>query len=213
LEGEPLEALSSPDLLKNPFVAPRPGYDDGHPGIDLAYWTRPDGQPMLGLPIHSIFAGTVAFIIQNRQPYGNAVVIESSLAQAPKIQATAAPLKTLQPSFSLACPDYFNFKFNSQDTAIYVLYAHLNETPIVRMGDTVACSQPIGQVGTTGRSVNPHLHLEIRTGPAGVRFVSMAHYDSSASQDELRSYCLWRVSGAFPPLDPLSIFFQPSQSP
>ena len=213
LEGEPLSALTSPDLLKNPFVAARAGYDDGHPGIDLAYWSRPDGKPMLGLPIHALFAGTVAFTIQNRPPFGNAVVIETALASAPfewlKQRISATPAQNLQASFSLMCPDYKDFKADSSDTALYVLYAHLNHTPLVQPGDTVACAQPIGEVGTTGNSVNPHLHLEIRVGPAGVRFASMAHYDPVATQAELRAYCLWRVSGAFPAIDPLSILSQP----
>jgi murein DD-endopeptidase MepM/ murein hydrolase activator NlpD len=217
LEGEPLSALTSPDLLKNPFVAARAGYDDGHPGIDLAYWSRPDGKPMLGLPIHSLFAGTVAFTIQNRPPFGNAVVIETSLATAPfewlKQRISATPAQNLQPSFSLVCPDYKNFKADSPDTALYVLYAHLNHTSLVKPGDTVACAQPIGEVGTTGNSVNPHLHLEIRGGPAGVRFASMAHYDPAATQAELRAYCLWRVSGAFPAIDLLSILSQPTPAP
>lgn len=216
LKGEPLEALSSPGLLKNPFAAPRPGYDDGHPGIDLAFWSRANGKPMQGLPVHSILSGIVAMTIDNRQPYGNAVVIETSLTPTShswlKRLISTTPTQLPQPSFSLSCPDYSDFKFDSQETSLYVLYAHLNQTPTIDVGDTVVCAQPIGEVGTTGRSVNPHLHLEIRLGPAGMRFASMAHYDPGASQDELRSYCLWRVSGAFPPLDPTPFIFQASQA-
>jgi murein DD-endopeptidase MepM/ murein hydrolase activator NlpD len=58
-------------------------------------------------------------------------------------------------------------------------------------------------VGTSGNSVNPHLHLETRLGPAGFTFASLAHYDTSATQDEMRQYCLWRLSGAFQPFDPM----------
>ena len=31
----------------------------------------------------------------------------------------------------------------------------------------------------------------------------MAHYDTSATQEEMRNYCLWRLSGAFQPFDPM----------
>ncbi len=30
----------------------------------------------------------------------------------------------------------------------------------------------------------------------------MAHYDNTATQDEIYNYCLWRVSGFFYQIDP-----------
>ena len=68
------------------------------------------------------------------------------------------------------------------------------------------CGQVIGAIGESGNALNPHLHLEVRLGPAGVRFPGMAHYDSGASPDEMAAYCQWRVSGAFLTLDPLRLF-------
>jgi hypothetical protein len=60
-------------------------------------------------------------------------------------------------------------------------------------------------VGDSGNALNPHLHLETRVGPAGARFSSLAHYDASASLEEMDNYCAWRVSGWFVLLDPLQL--------
>jgi murein DD-endopeptidase MepM/ murein hydrolase activator NlpD len=43
------------------------------------------------------------------------------------------------------------------------LYAHL-KVYYVKVGDSVAKGQKIGEVGTTGNATGPHLHLEIRQG-------------------------------------------------
>ena len=210
LEGVRIADLDSPDLLKNPYNPARPGYDNGHPGIDLSYWTRPDGEAMLGLPVHSVLDGVVAAALPKRQPFGNALIIETNLDRLPANWLAQLhlplPRHDLQPSYSLSCPDFSDFNFPAQQTSIYLLYAHLNHPTNLLPGDPVACGQSVGQVGTTGNSINPHLHLEARHGPAGVIFASMDHYDNAATLDEMRSYCIWRISGAFQAFDPLKLF-------
>jgi murein DD-endopeptidase MepM/ murein hydrolase activator NlpD len=76
------------------------------------------------------------------------------------------------------------------------------------VGDTVTCGQPLGEVGTTGASVNPHLHFETRLGPAAMTLDSFGHYDLHATDLERNNYCLWRVSGWFQLVDPLKILAQ-----
>lgn len=210
LQGEQLTDLSKPDLLKNTFQAPRPGRDDGHHGIDLAYWTGPDGKAMLGLPVHSVLDGQVAAVLPNHIPYGNAVIIETPLKRLPstwldKLREVIAgyhPPASLNPAVGLVCPEY-NFQPPSGEKSLYLLYAHLQQPAQLKVGQTLTCADSIGLVGTSGNSVNPHLHLETRIGPSGMTFASMDHYNTAATEDDRRAYCLWRVSGAFQPFDPL----------
>lgn len=208
LDGIALSDMGLPDLLKNPFDAPRPGMDDGHYGADFAYWSRGEHTSMLGLPVYAALSGRVAAVILNRQPYGNAVIIETPLEGLPSawlgsLQApTLAP--TVQPAASLSCPPDMR-SYDHPGRSLYLLYAHFDQTPPVEPGQPVACGQVIGGVGTTGRSVNPHLHLETRVGPSGVTINELAHYDNSTTDDERRSYCTWRVSGLFQAFDPMRL--------
>lgn len=211
LEGIALENLNTPDLLKTPFQAPPPGDDGGHFGVDFAYWTSPEGKPMLGLPVNAILDGKVAGIIQNRKPYGNTIILETPLENLPKeirerlpgLNAQTVP--TPIPPRSLSCPS-IPFQGNFSSLSLYHLYAHLNKPPSLTLGESVNCGTEIGEVGSTGNSVNAHLHLETRLGPSGVTFPRLAHYDNSATPEEMGWYCLWRISGFFQAFDPMILF-------
>jgi len=74
------------------------------------------------------------------------------------------------------------------------------------LGDAVACGQPLGTIGQSGNALNPHLHIEVRVGPAGARPGSLAHYTDSATLDEMAAYCAWRVSGLFAMTNPMLLF-------
>lgn len=202
-----LAEITQPDLLKNPFQLPRPGMDDGHFGADFAYWSRGEHKQMLGLPVLSALNGRVAGLIQNRMPYGNAVIIETPLQAVPAgwLAAVPTPAPTVPPAPNLVCPPDPSRYPTSSARSLYLLYAHLDKAPLVSLEQAVTCGQPIGEVGTTGRSVNPHLHLETRVGPTGVTFAEMAHYDNAATADEMGAYCTWRVSGLFQAFDPVNI--------
>jgi murein DD-endopeptidase MepM/ murein hydrolase activator NlpD len=209
LEGITLAELDQPDLLKNPFQLPRPGMDDGHHGVDFAYWSRGERSSMLDLPVNSVLPGTVAAVLDNRIPYGYTVIIETPLDQLPQEWmdqiAVPTPAPTIPPAGALFCPPEPIDYTARPGRSLYLLYAHFSQPAPLSVGQTVACGENIGLVGTTGNSVNYHLHLETRVGPAGATFAQMAHYDNRAVESELRSYCTWRVSGLFQMFDPMEI--------
>lgn len=209
LEDIDLADLGGPDLLKNPFQPPRAGMDDGHHGADFAYWSRGTHTTMLGLPVHAVLAGSVASVIHNREPYGNAVIIETRLDKLPAqvleqlLLPTLAP--TVPPAASLNCPPDPTVYTSQAGQSLYLLYAHFQNDPPVRVGEPIACGDNIGVVGTSGKSVNAHLHLETRVGPPGVILPEMDYYDTAATPQQMRTYCTWRVSGLFAMFDPMRL--------
>jgi murein DD-endopeptidase MepM/ murein hydrolase activator NlpD len=64
----------------------------------------------------------------------------------------------------------------------------------------------LGKVGKSGNAGAAHLHLEMRVGPAGHVFGSLAAYDPSAVETEKEAYKLWRTSGVFQHFDPMFLF-------
>lgn len=206
LPGFEHSALASPDILKNPFAPPPAGRDDGHFGIDLAYWSDTSGKSMLGLPIKAVLSGRAVSVIPDREPYGNMLIIETPLRDLPAALADQLPRPADVPQVptGLNCPDFSAWN-EPKELSVYILYAHMATPSPFKPGAEVACGEEIGAVGTTGRSGNYHLHLEMRVGPAGATFPHMAHYDNSASVEEIAGYCLWRVSGQFMPFDPLLV--------
>jgi murein DD-endopeptidase MepM/ murein hydrolase activator NlpD len=198
------------EIVTNPFTAPLPGHDDGHHGVDLAFYRWGDQVGMLGTPIHSVLDGKVAAASFSPYPYGNFVIIETSWDQLPPgIQAKlAAPLPpTPEPqAIRLTCPGFLDFgEIPDGRPSLYLLYAHMQDPSPLVVGDKVTSGEPIGKVGTSGASVNPHLHLETRAGPPGASFTEMAHYDAAVSEKARESYCTWRVSGEFELFNPLDI--------
>ena len=133
-------------------------------------------KPCSGYPFMRLWRAELLGVIDNRQPYGNAVIIETPLENLPAAffasLAIPTPAPTVQPAASLFCPAD-PAAYNAQRRrSLYLLYAHLNKPPLVTPGQAVSCGQTIGEVGTTGKSVNPHLHLETRVGPAGAHLSS-----------------------------------------
>ena len=178
LEGELLSELG--EIITQPFKTPRPANDDGHQGVDFAYYQRKNRDGIEGLPVLAALPGTVATVLGDRYPYGYTVIIETSLDLiSPELIETfsmpqSAP--TVVPDPRVNCPPgELDFKLDYSKKSLYILYAHLQKPVLLQVGDTVACGQTIGQVGNTGWSSNPHLHFETRIGPAGARFESMAY--------------------------------------
>ncbi len=194
-------------MIVNPYHPPLPGSDDPHQAVDLAVLAPGTRIALAGNPVQAALGGTVVMVVHDRFPYGNAVLIETAQTGLPLHFALPAQAPTPAPHSALTCPAVDTaLVFDSTSRSLYLLYAHLQSDPEVQPGQEVSCGQVLGKVGASGNALNPHLHLEMRAGPAGAQFASMSHYDASASQEEMSTYCLWRTSGRFEVMDPLSLF-------
>jgi murein DD-endopeptidase MepM/ murein hydrolase activator NlpD len=204
----PFPGASQADLIaaiSNPFNPPPPGSDDPHQAIDLA--VQQNGLALAGGPVQTVLGGRVAMVTEDRFPYGYTLLVETPLDELPETWPAGLPLPTpaptLPPPAALTCPEVTPpVPLDETRRSLYILYAHLQEKPAFQPGDPVECGQLIGYIGQSGNALNPHLHLEVRLGPAGARFASLAHYDNTARPEEMGNYCLWRVSNLFQLVDP-----------
>lgn len=57
---------------------------------------------------------------------------------------------------------------NSEGQSLMTMYAHMRQEPSVLIGQVVNAGQVIGQVGTTGLSTGPHLHISVMQGGVSV---------------------------------------------
>lgn len=208
IKGEELNEL--PEIITQLFKMPRSGQDDGHHGVDFAFYRRKDLLSIDGVQVLSVLDGEVVTIINDKYPYGNSIIIETpfnSLSPTlldqismPAIQPTVIP----DPKFNWV-PGDLPFQLSETDRSLYIYYAHLKFPSDLKVGDKVACGQQIGFIGNTGDSSNPHLHFETRVGPSGARFDSMAYYTAQSTQSERYNYIVWRVSNLFQIFDPMKL--------
>jgi len=210
LGGERLEELG--EIITQPYKTPRSGNDDGHHGVDFAYYRRKDQLGIEGTTVNAVLDGEVATIIYDKWPYGHAVIIETEINEIDPalleklILPQAVP--TVIPDPRVNCPSgELNFQLNQTKRSIYTLYAHLKDLVNYQVGDTIQCGQKIGEVGNSGYSSNPHLHFETRIGPSGARFESMAYYTVQSTEAERYNYCVWRVSNLFQLFDPMILLY------
>lgn len=181
LEIHPLEEL--PEIIGDAYDPPRPGREERHHGIDFAYYHYEDRDSMLGEPVQSVMSGVVAGVMDGQYPYGNMVIIETD-----------------RESFPISLKERIEIPAGQ---SLYILYAHLDQVPVVTPGERVIACQALGVVGMSGNTDIPHLHIEFRLGPSGSVFESMRFYDTRASQEEMDTYVLWRTSGTFQHFDPM----------
>ena len=174
-------------IVSSPYDPPPLGKDERHQGVDFSYYQRGERASIAGESVQAILPGQVVAVLNDRLPYGNMVMIETSVVDLhPAIASQLGLTETL---------------------SLYHLYAHFRAAPLVALGQQVECAAPLGVVGKTGYNiVVPHLHLELRVGPAGEVFPSMAFYDTRATQEEMEAYERWRMSGVFRHLDPMALF-------
>ncbi len=207
------ELTTSPILMQQPFKEPPLGTEDGHTGVDFAFYRFKDYVGIEGLPIQAAIEGEVATVTNDRPPYGYTVIIETPLDEISPdlLAAMQLPEKeaTVEPAPKVNCPSTgeLTFTLSEDKRSLYTLYAHMMDVPNVQVGDHVDCGQIIGAVGNTGKgfSTNPHLHFETRVGPSGARFESMAYYTVQSTEAERYNYCIWRVTNLFQLFDPMTI--------
>ncbi len=175
------------EIVGDPYKPPPPERaEERHHGVDFSHWSRKGHPSIEGEPVQAVLPGIIAASIANRLPYGNMLIIETSQERLPAALVTALDL---QPGQSL-----------------YLLYAHMQQPPTLKLGDEVVCGQVLGPVGAVGYNVvNAHLHLETRRGPAEVRFESMAFYTTDATLEEMANYQRWRTGGEFVHFDPFKL--------
>lgn len=184
----PLDELS--EIIGSPYSPPPPNRkEERHHGVDFAYYHYGERDTMLGEPVQSVLPGVVVASLEDCNPYGNFVIIET-----PRAWLTWEIIK------------YLNISLGQ---SLYLLYAHLDKAPLVKIGDRVEACQQIGEVGMSGFTEIPHLHLETRLGPGGKRFEVMRFYDTRATQEEMDNYVLWRTSGLFQHFDPMILLSLP----
>jgi murein DD-endopeptidase MepM/ murein hydrolase activator NlpD len=179
-----------PQIISDPYKPPPPNRpEERHHGVDFGYWHYEDRDSMLGELVQAILPGVVASAIQDLYPYGNMVIIETSWGDLPSGAIAKLQIK--------------------EGESLYHLYAHMNLPPAVGQGETVTACQPLGEVGMSGNTDIPHLHLETRLGPAGSVFESMRFYDTRASIEEMETYLLWRTSEVYRHFDPMILLNYP----
>jgi len=211
----PLKSINKDELVNlvsNPFQSPSFGQDDGHHGVDFAFYTYREFESIDNHAVLSIFPGNISAVIFNRPPYGNAIIIETELKDIDDNILTKIDqlnlLNEIHTSSYLNCPDYseIDIRDASKKESLYVLYGHLKNEPAFVIGEEISQGEMIGNVGNSGNSGNPHLHFETRIGPAHATFNTLAHYDNSATLQEMTNYCIWRVSNLFSLFNPIILF-------
>lgn len=138
---------------------------------------------MQGEPVQAILSGKAATVIDDLYPYGNMVIVETPYNNLAETTRAAINIE--------------------ESESLYILYAHLDQAPLVGLGDQISACQLLGEVGKSGNADIPHLHLETRIGPSGTVFESMRFYDTRASLEEMENYKLWRTSGVYRHFDPM----------
>lgn len=135
------------DLLHDPEDGTRPSFGDGHG------FQRPEVFPAFGQPITAPCAGQVVAIAGRARDhrartswlaYGY-LAVEALLRPAGGVRAVIG-----------------NHVIIARDRGGFVLVAHLRRgSAVVEVGDRVSPGQVLAQVGNSGNSSEPHIHLQV----------------------------------------------------
>ncbi|MHB8134486.1 MAG: M23 family metallopeptidase [Anaerolineaceae bacterium] len=207
-EDKDLSELAS--MISNPYRPPEVGSDDPHQGVDFSDVDKESRVAYPGREVKAIIDGEAIGIMQDRFPYGNAVLIKTNVVSLPKnwrVYLESLEIPGLwNKNTSLTCPEGWNDAPENQNSlSLYILYAHMRDPIDIELGQKLFSGDKLGVVGMSGNALAPHLHLEMRYGFDEESFGSMSHYDVTATQEEMSNYCRWRVSGWFKLIDPITI--------
>ena len=135
--------------------------------------------------VQSVMPGVAAAAISDSFPFGNFTIMETPFIDLPDSLTVRLQIK---PGESL-----------------YVLYAHLEQPPMVVLGEYIPACHPLGSVGKSGNAGVTHLHFETRIGKSGAQFPVMSNYLKDTTPEEEQNYVLWRTSGEFRHFDPMDL--------
>lgn len=199
------------NMISNPYHPPVQGSDDPHQGVDFSDVDNISKIALPGKEVRAILGGEVVSVMNDRFPYGNAILVATDEKNLPNgwKEDFMSPerLFAWESNTALTCPEGWNFPPGpKKQVRLYTLYAHLLDEPNYEIGENINSGDKIGAIGMSGNALAPHLHIEVRYGYFPDFSGSMAHYDVSASLEEMSNYCRWRVSGWFRLIDPMQLF-------
>lgn len=90
------------------------------------------------------------------KPHTGTDIADSGINDAPSVAMQSGTV-----IYSGWMGTYGNIVIINHGNGLQTRYAHLNK-PLVGKGEQVDAGQPVGLIGSTGSSTNPHLHFEIR---------------------------------------------------
>jgi murein DD-endopeptidase MepM/ murein hydrolase activator NlpD len=201
------------DMISNLYNPPKPGSDDPHQGVDFSVVDPSLGYAIKGPAVQAILSGNVVMVTNDRFPYGNSLLIETTYENLPNswkdfmVELPSPELFTSNPA--LTCPDGWDQpQANDDALSLFILYAHLANTVEWEVGDQIKSGDIVGLIGDSGNALAPHIHIEMRYGFSDRLMGNMAHYDVTANEEEMSNYCRWRVSGWYRLVDPMALLLR-----
>ena len=201
------------DMISNLYNPPTPGSDDPHQGVDFSVVDPTMGYATKGAAVQAILSGNVVMVMNDRFPYGNSLMIETTFENLPSswkdfmVELPSPDKFAVNPA--LTCPEGWDQPQNSDEAlSLFILYAHLADATEWEIGDQIESGEIVGLIGDSGNALAPHIHIEMRYGYSDSLKGSMAHYDVTAIEEEMSNYCRWRVSGWYRLVDPMALLLR-----
>ncbi|WLS02404.1 M23 family metallopeptidase [Shinella oryzae] len=146
-----------PETFSNPFEESINDLDDALDRLDAARRTArklPFGNPLPGSNITSRFGNRTDPFLGRLALHAG---IDFRASTGTQIRSSGAGTVTVAGRNG----GYGNMVEIDHGDGLTTRYAHLSRV-LVKVGDHVEASDPVGLSGTTGRSTGPHLHYEVR---------------------------------------------------